>query len=193
MRSTSETNMPTIYTNDVNVRITTFNSLPKIDDLLDLDAIFMRGAPGSGKSTMAKEISDEFGDREGLSIDDYAVVLETDDYWIRPDGFYDFQAKHLGRAHDWCFETFVHHIAIGRRVILCNTNIELLHMARYIEAIINDRGKADVTFIQLNSDYGNVHGVPNEVVDRMRNRLAIESTPERIQEFANTFKNCVSI
>jgi adenylate kinase family enzyme len=42
----------------------------------------MMGLPGSGKSTKAKKLA--------LGND---FIFSTDNYWIRPDGYYDFNAS----------------------------------------------------------------------------------------------------
>lgn len=74
--------------------------------------IIMRGISGSGKSTYAE------------NADGY--ILSTDNYWYRPDGFYDFNAKRLGEAHAWNLEDYR---------ALCRNDFgwDLSHLVAYID------------------------------------------------------------
>jgi adenylate kinase family enzyme len=59
----------------------------------------IRGLPGSGKSTIARDISYR---------DHCTVHCETDNYWIRHDGVYDFNKEYLKNAHAWCQQLTKH-------------------------------------------------------------------------------------
>lgn len=56
----------------------------------------IRGIPGSGKSTMARNIQLELS-KAGNEI----VLYATDDFWIRPNGMYDFNYDLITPAHRW--------------------------------------------------------------------------------------------
>ncbi len=56
----------------------------------------MRGLPGSGKSTTARNLA--------LALDagaKIAAIYATDDYWYRPNGKYDFNYDLIVEAHKW--------------------------------------------------------------------------------------------
>lgn len=54
--------------------------------------LLVRGIPGSGKSTYAKQWAEE----------NNAVHVEADMYFVQPSGHYAFDPKQIGAAHDWC-------------------------------------------------------------------------------------------
>jgi chloramphenicol 3-O-phosphotransferase len=53
--------------------------------------VIVRGLPGSGKSVLAEKYQDTFHDS--------CFIYSTDDYWMRPDGLYDFNCDLLHKAH----------------------------------------------------------------------------------------------
>jgi NEDD4-binding protein 2 len=61
-----------------------------------MSLIIMRGCPGSGKSTLSKKIEQD----ADLKTDGVAV-FSTDNYWLRPDGIYDFNFRYIKEAHQW--------------------------------------------------------------------------------------------
>ena len=98
--------------------------------------IILRGLPGSGKSTLAWSILREISHKPERLI---ARVFSTDDYWLRPDGIYDFNAAKLREAHSWCFgkvTQFMRHCSLFKDpavAILDNTNIKRRDFAHYVE------------------------------------------------------------
>lgn len=82
----------------------------------------LRGLPGSGKSTYTKE-----------NLKD-AIVCSADDYFTRPDGFYDWNPKLLKNAHDWCFMKASSSMnAEIEKVVIDNTNIKKSQYKKYTE------------------------------------------------------------
>ena len=135
---------------------------------LAANMIFVRGAPGSGKTTAANDLQElGFGAR----------VFETDEFWIRPNGFYDFNFKLLSAAHEWnhlrvssCLFGNFHEVT----PIISNTSIPVKSMKDYImtglemQNIYNPGNKLNVTVIECHENYGSVHNVPEETVAKMR-------------------------
>lgn len=122
--------------------------------------ILVRGVPGSGKSTYA---------RNNTSVSGFH--LEADNYFIRPDGAYDFNPKLLKNAHDLCFEKTKNWLVNwpDAVVYVANTFTRVWEMQRYI-----DYAKAnDIPFkvVRCTGRYQNVHGVPDKKVQEMLERF----------------------
>ncbi len=87
--------------------------------------ILMRGAPGSGKSFLAKEIKKNAG-YLGMT----AEICSVDYYWGNP---YKFDAKKLHLAHMDCWARAIAHIINKVNVIIIdNTNSRLREMKPYV-------------------------------------------------------------
>ncbi|KAM6180017.1 NEDD4-binding protein 2-like 1 isoform 4-T4 [Erethizon dorsatum] len=52
----------------------------------------LRGLPGSGKTTLARQLQHDFP---------MAVIFSTDDFFAREDGAYEFNPDFLEEAHEW--------------------------------------------------------------------------------------------
>jgi len=91
--------------------------------------ILMRGYPGCGKSTRAKELSDEFGN---------CSIVSADNYWIDSNGFYKFDVSKLKLAHEYCYNEFKKAIAAGRNVIVDNTNLKFEDCKKYFDYILKN-------------------------------------------------------
>jgi predicted kinase len=119
--------------------------------------VLIRGLPGSGKSTYAK------------SYFNGHIHLEADMYFVQPDGFYDWAAERLGKAHSWCFETTKIMLNNGYDVVVSNTFTMLKELNPYIEFATS----TDTPYIvfRIVSDYQSVHNVPKVVIEKMRSRF----------------------
>ena len=86
--------------------------------------ILLRGLPGSGKSTRAKDIQQQQG----------GVIFSTDQYFVdKTDGSYHFQNQLLGRAHLWNRTRSQNAAAQGvSPIIIDNTNTMMKEMKPYI-------------------------------------------------------------
>ena len=122
--------------------------------------ILVRGVPGSGKSTYGRNNTIVSG-----------FHLEADNYFIRPDGVYDFNPKLLKNAHDWCYNEVVEALRSDpeHTVSVANTFTRVWEMQRYI-----DYAKANnIPFkvVRCTGRYQNVHGVPDKKVQEMLERF----------------------
>lgn len=127
--------------------------------------VLVRGLPGSGKSTFARE----------LSAAGYKHV-EADMFHIDPiTGKYDFIPQHVRAAHEWCQSFTRMTLADGGNVVVSNTFTQLWEMEPYFKM-----GAERVTIVECTGHYGNVHGVPGEVVIKMRARWE-QVTPEWLE------------
>lgn len=89
----------------------------------------MRGYAGCGKSFKAKELAAEWRN---------TVICSADDYWMTPDGYYDFDVTKLKNAHDQCFQMFKKAIEAGKNVIVDNTNLKYEDCKRYFEYVLKN-------------------------------------------------------
>lgn len=115
----------------------------------------IRGLPGSGKSTLAKLLCNSF---EG------AAHFEADQYFVDRDGVYRFDPSLLKDAHGWCLDNARLHLREGRVVIVSNTFTRIWEMQPYL-----DLG-CKTQVIACEGNFGNVHGVPEAAIERMRSR-----------------------
>ena len=132
---------------------------------MNKEVYIVRGLPGSGKSTLARKIAN-LHSLEGK----VAKIFETDNYFM-VDGEYKFDATKLHRYHQKCFSDFLdalndRHVDV---VIVANTFTRKWEYVNYSDAA-KDSGY-EVTMLIANGNYQNVHNVPDDVVQKMKNRF----------------------
>lgn len=123
-----------------------------------MQLILMQGAPGSGKSTKAKELAAEIG----------AVICSTDDFYY-VDGEYVFDQDNLSYYHTLNLFEAEHWLAAGRSVIIDNCNIRKSHAQPYLS--LARKYGAETRAVRCVGEFQNVHSVPTKVVERMRNTM----------------------
>lgn len=124
------------------------------------------GVPGSGKSTLIHKMMDE-----------HTTIVSADHYFMR-DGKYRFDRQQLGKAHTSCQNNFELAIKLQTSTIFVdNTNIKARDRKFYIDmALENDY---EVQILALPADVEasvarNVHGVPAEAIQRMKDTCDLE-------------------
>lgn len=116
----------------------------------------VRGLPGSGKSTLAAKL---VGGNN---------VYEADQFFVQ-DGVYTFVPQLLKDAHAWCQNTVKYRMGLNDGdIAVSNTFTQKWEYDVYLH-LANEYGY-DVCIIVCQNNYGNIHGVPVESIDRMRNR-----------------------
>ena len=132
-----------------------------------MKVVLLRGVSGSGKSTYAKKLSEQYV---------HAVICSADDGMINNQGEYDFKPFKLPMAHQQCFRKFVNVIDVKRAglVIVDNTNTQLHEIAPYLKyAELHDIPveivKCTCSFTEATER--NVHGVPENTILSMANRM----------------------
>ena len=123
----------------------------------------VRGLPGSGKSSLAKKVT-----KSTYSADDF--------FTNRATGEYNFNVKLLGKAHEWCWGKVRDAMYIGvQAVAVANTFTQAWEAEKYYQ-IAEEYGYS-VFVIECQNDFGNVHDVPQESIDAMKERWEKDLTP----------------
>ncbi len=129
----------------------------------------VRGLPGSGKSTFANAITNEFS------------VCEADKFFYDNEGNYNFDATKLSQAHKWCreqVETRMKDNAVNPQfypeIVVSNTFTKEWEMVEYFE-LAKKYGYQVFSIIVENRHGGvNQHGVPVEKLEQMKNRFEVK-------------------
>ena len=132
---------------------------------MNKEIYIVRGCPGSGKSSLARKIANIHSLENKV-----AKIFETDNYFME-NGEYKFNPSKLQENHAKCFNDFLD--ALNDRnvdvVIVANTFTRKWEYVNYADAA-KDSG-FEVTMLIANGNYKNVHNVPDDVVQKMKNRF----------------------
>ena len=129
----------------------------------------VRGLPGSGKSTFATHI-----------WNDYAVC-EADKFFYDKEGNYNFDGTKLKEAHAWCkneVETrMIDHQNNQQyypEIAVSNTFTQEWEMEDYYKLAEKYNYKVVSLIVENRHNGKNQHGVPDEKIEQMRNRFQIK-------------------
>ncbi len=111
--------------------------------------ILIRGLPGSGKTTMAKQM-------EGF------IHYEAD-MFLEVDGVVYDQSK-VSSAHDSCVEHAKAALEQGKNVVVSNTFAKAWEIKRYVDLGF------PYEVIEAKGQWKNIHGVPDDKIEMMRAR-----------------------
>ena len=124
--------------------------------------ILIRGLPGSGKSTLAKQL---VSINHGSNIP--SIHLESDMYHVLR-GEYIFEGGLVPAAHKWCVNTTEVFLNNGYDVVVSNTFTRKWEIAPYKK--LSDLIGCPFEIVTCTGNYGNVHNVPEEVIQKMKDR-----------------------
>lgn len=131
--------------------------------------VLLRGLPGSGKSTFANFV-----------WNDYAIC-EADKFFYDSEGNYLFDASKLKEAHKWCRDEVEIRMKDNEanpqyypEIVVSNTFTQEWEMDEYFK--LAEKYDYMVFTIILENRHGskNVHNVPDEKLEQMRNRFSIK-------------------
>jgi predicted kinase len=112
--------------------------------------LILRGAPGSGKTTLAKTLFSNW------------KIVSTNDYFTKPDGSFHFEPNNLQTAHNNCLDKTKIFLKEGHNVVVDNTFRTLAELSRYSEL----QQIADVRIYRVISQFNSIHNVPDDIMTR---------------------------
>ena len=115
----------------------------------------VRGLPGSGKTTLARELVGSTN------------FFEADQFFNR-EGWYNFDPTKLKAAHEDCFNRVIDAMTRGCAVAVSNTFTMKWEYEKYVEAA--KQNGYTVCVIHCESQFACIHNVPAETVERMKER-----------------------
>lgn len=129
----------------------------------------VRGLPGSGKSSFATHIWNEY------------AVCEADKFFYDKEGNYNFDPTKLKQAHEWCrneVETRMKDHQVNEQfypeIAVSNTFTQEWEMEEYFK--LAEKYNYTVVSLIVENRHGgkNVHGVPDDKLEIMRDRFEIK-------------------
>jgi hypothetical protein len=128
----------------------------------------LRGLPGSGKSSLAREACGKSYKRN--------AICSADSFFIKNEE-YIFDRPRIGEAHCWCLRNFIQNAHPGNdinSIFLDNTNTSLWEFSHYVK--IAEAYYYKTVIITLNcspetSLARNIHNVPEKTIQNMYKRL----------------------
>lgn len=130
----------------------------------------IRGVPGSGKSTFARHI-----------WNDYAICEADKYFYDKETGEYNFNHSKLKAAHEWCRNEVEDRMKENKQnsqyypeIVVSNTFTQEWEMEPYFK-LAKEYGYM-VTSIIIENRHGgtNVHEVPEESIRKMKDRFEIK-------------------
>jgi uridine kinase len=120
--------------------------------------ILVRGLPGSGKSTVAKNLAS--------STMGYTRHIETDMFW---GSNYEFDISRIKEAHAWCQSETEIWLNDDNIVIVSNTFTTAFELLPYFDIAKKYNVRPQIILCQ--GSFGSIHNVPAEVLEKMAARF----------------------
>lgn len=122
----------------------------------------IRGAPGSGKSTLANRLISDW-----INADIDFSAHEADSWMTDEAGNYRFDPTKLAYCHSRCQQRVCGAMYFGdNEIVVSNTSTKLWEIEPYL--VLARIWNYEVRIIHTVGNYGNVHGVPEDKVQKMR-------------------------
>ena len=129
------------------------------------ELILLRGLPGSGKTTLAVVLSES----------GKYPVFSVDDYFTDEGGRYEFRFQENHLAYKQCEENVKVAMQQGsEKILLHNTFTQEWEMEPYFELAQKFGYKIFTIIVENRHGSDNIHGVPENKVEAMRERFQIK-------------------
>ena len=129
----------------------------------------VRGLPGSGKSTFANFVWNEY------------AICEADKFFYDKEGNYNFDGSKIKLAHVWCFNQVRIRMEDNKlnpqfypEIVVSNTFTQEWEMEKYYELAEEYGYKVFSIIVENRHDGVNQHGVPDDKLQQMKNRFEIK-------------------
>jgi predicted kinase len=132
------------------------------------ELILLRGLPGSGKTTLSKIILQ-------LRSTDEPEVLSADDFFEDKEGDYNFDPTKLKEAHNYCqFRCSERMRQQKAKIVVANTFTQEWEMDEYFKMAERYNYRVHTVVVENRHGNENVHGVPEDKLQQMKNRFQIK-------------------
>ena len=132
------------------------------------DLILLRGIPGSGKSTLGEII---------LQTTQHQTpdVLSADNFFINDKGEYIFDPTKLKEAHNSCQQKCAERMRLEfSKIVVANTFTQEWEMKPYFEMAERYRYRIHSIIVENRHGNKNIHDVPDDKVQIMKDRFEIQ-------------------
>lgn len=130
---------------------------------------FLRGLPGSGKSSLAKELEQIYEEAEAETL-----VVCADDFFIQ-DGVYKFDGDKIDLAHKFCHERFIYATeAAYECIIVCNVSAEEKHINWYKDKAELEGYRFISLIVENRHGTKSIHAVPEASMERMKRKFSVQ-------------------
>ena len=120
----------------------------------------IRGISGAGKSSFAKSLG--------------CTHLEADMYHLDKNGNYDWKPEKVKEAHEWCKEECERAMGWELKIAVSNTFTQEWEMKPYFDLAEKNGYKVFSIIVENRHGGENVHNVPQETLEKMKNRFEIK-------------------
>jgi predicted kinase len=130
----------------------------------------LRGLPGSGKSTLAKTLVHS------------GSICEADQFFVNKEtGEYEFNPDEIKIAHQWCKDEVENRMKSNQEnpqyhpaIVVSNTFTQEWEMDWYFKLAEKYDYKVFTLIVENRHGGKNIHGVPDEKLEIMKNRFQIK-------------------
>jgi predicted kinase len=129
----------------------------------------VRGLPGSGKSTFANIVWNEY------------AICEADKFFYDKEGNYNFDASKLREAHEWCKQEVETRMQDNQNnpqyypeIVVSNTFTQEWEMEAYFDLAKKYEYKVISLIVENRHGNTSIHDVPVETIEKMKDRFSIK-------------------
>tara|TARA_A100000172_G_C3008150_1_gene98752 strand:+ start:95 stop:685 length:591 start_codon:yes stop_codon:yes gene_type:complete len=125
------------------------------------DLFLVRGLPGSGKTTIAQQLTQHY--------------VEADMFFMK-DGRYNFDPAKLPQAHKWCLQQTKDFMTLWgyEKIAVSNTFTEEWEMAEYVNLAKKNGYKVHTLVVENRHGSESIHDVPEATMQAMEDRFDIK-------------------